>query len=768
MSVAAISALERGSRRAPYRSSVDLLADGLGIGQEERARLHALADRRRKVRALPPARRPNNLPFQISSFVGRKKELDDLRGLLSRSRLLTVVGPGGVGKTRLILELARELLDEYADGAFLVDLTTVQEAALVPSVVAAHLNVAERENEPIEKSITGDLLEKHALIVVDNAEHLLAAVTAIAKAILQRCARVTVAVTSREPLHVAGEQVYRLGPLAGAPDASDLQSLSRHDSTGLFVERARDVNPSIEFSEAECRVVATLCERLEGMPLAIELACARLSSLTIGQLENRLTSSLMLVSRDATELPRRRTIRDTIAWSYELLPRDEQSALLAMAVFAGGCTANALRAVAIDIRDVDEAVDSLTDKSLLQVDDSATEERWRLLDSVRDFANERLVAEGIAESTARNHAAYYIELVGTAGKNEEPVSYAMLDHEVSNIRRALDWSIGSDRRAARNLVLALAPYWRTRGMLAEANSWVTRMLGCDLDEKTRTEVLCVGASFATLRDELRESLRLAREALAISGRLEDASGVAHALFRIAEAEHRQGDLDAAETDYGRSLDGFRACAEVRGEILCIGNLGVIARQRHDLQRAADLLDEAIQKASASGESRIAGEFAIAMGWVRLDMNDVGESRRLFERVFEANDETRHPLVSCSARYGLATVALKERRLEDALKECLATLHAAREFRLSDYFARAFHGIAAVLALQGDLPTATRFLGFADRLFERSGRRLHDSFAYEVAAAEISARVPELRRAALMAEGAAMRAEAALARLTSAT
>jgi predicted ATPase len=766
MSAAAISALERGSRRAPYRTSVDLLADALGIDQEVRTRLHAVAERRRKGRASPAQSRPNNLPFQISSFVGRENELGELQRLIAKSRLLTVVGPGGVGKTRVALQLAQRILGTYADGAWLVDLTGVRKAEFVPNVVAAQLNIREQPNQPIEETITGELAAKQLLLIIDNAEHLLAAVTRISKAILLRSPRVRLVVTSREPIHVAGEQVYRLSALGEPPGAGDETALSQHDSTRLFLERARDADPSIEFNEADCAATVALCRRLQGMPLAIELACARLSSLTLSQLESRLKSSLTLSSKDATEAPRRRTIRNTIAWSYDLLSANEQTALSVLSVFQGGCTAEALRAVAVDIENVDEAVDSLADKSLLHVDESATEERWRLLDAVREFAGEKLQAAEWPESAERRHAAYYAGLVEAADGLDTSTAYSQLDRDLYNIRRALDWSIARDHSTATRLALGLAPYWRTRGTLTEAVSWIARVLACEIEGDNRARLLNVAASFATLRDALPESLQQSREALAIYEYSGNSAGAAEALFRIAEVEHRQGMLDNAEANYRSSYEAFRVAGNARGELLCTGNLGIIARQRGDLKQSSALLQRAIDAAADLNERRIGSEFTIAMGWAQLDLNDIAEAQRLFERGFAQSQQDRNPVVVCSARHGLATVALKEQRLDEALNEFVATLQSARELQLSHYVARGLHGIAAIQAVRGDVKNAARLLALADRLFEESGRRVRDSIAYDVAADAITASMSDSARRVLFAEGAALNIDHALASLLS--
>jgi predicted ATPase/class 3 adenylate cyclase len=689
---------------------------------------------------------PNNLPSQISSFVDRTNELEELRSALVQCRLLTITGPGGIGKTRLAVQLAAEIVERYPHGVWFVDLTPVQRTEFVAQTIAMAVNVQELPSEPIEKTLIAYFGSKTTLLLIDNSEQVLAGVARLARLILSQCPAVTILTTSREPLHLAGETIFRVGP-------------PMDGGTRLFLERARSAAPSQNFGEADLPDIASLCKKLEGIPLAIELACARLSSMPLKQLARRLTSGLTLSSKDPTENLRHRTLRETIAWSYKLLSPDERSVLKTLAAFRGGCSAEALREVADHVADVEDAAGSLVDKSLLQLDDTGEDERYRLLDVVREYAYEQLDAAD-AESIARRHAAYYSKL--------STAPYTAIDNDLPNIRAALEWAIEQDTAGAAKLVHCLAPYWRTRGLLTEARSWTSLTLAAiAANREDRASLLCLAASFASLQDELTESLRLSNEALDLYRALGDGAGVAHALFRTAEAVHRQGHLDRAEALYREALDGFSKFNEATGEMLCLGNLGMLARQRGDLHQASELLEDARRRAADLGEQRIGGEFVIAMGWVQLGLNDLEQSRRLFQRAFAQKSDAQDRYGVCAARQGLATVALKEGNLEEALAEFLATLDAANELQVKDYVARAFHGLAAILALEGANELAARFLGLADRLFEESGRELRDSIAYEIAARSLEATLPEQKRSALREEGARMHVADALGELKAA-
>jgi predicted ATPase/class 3 adenylate cyclase len=716
----------------------------------------------------PPLRsidvRPDNLPQQISKFVGRKDELKELDRLTAENRLLTITGPGGIGKTRLALQFTANATERYSDGAFFVDLSATRNPEVVVAKVAAELNLREVPNEPIEETLIAHLRDKQLLLLIDNAEQVLAEVARVVKSTLSHCSRVAVLATSREQLHLAGEQVLRLGPLT---ETDPLTKKEGGDRKLLFVERARQAAPSLALNEADDADIASLCKKLEGIPLAIELACARLSSMPLRQLASGLTSSLPLKSKDSTEDSRHRALRETIAWSFDLLSPDERAALTMLSIFRGGCTVEAIRSLSRAPADLDDVIESLIDKSLVLLDDAANEARYRLLAVVREFAGEKLRADGEHDALAREHAAYYSELAATLREPSGQLSrFATIGEDLPNMRAAIEWNAAHEPAGAVRLVVDLSPYWRVRGSVAEARAWIARALDAiDADQRDRATLLCLSASFATLQDELDESLGLAHEAVTIFRALDDQRGIAEALFRMGEVEHRKGHLNSAEALYREALQGFVQSHNPQGEMLCIGNLGMLSRQRGALQEASELLEDAMRRAKDLAEYRVSAEFAMAMGWVRLGLNDLAQSRRLFERAFAERSEAQDPYGVCCARHGLATAALREGDLERARVEFSATLQSATELRLKDYVARALHGFAALQALNGESELAVKWLGLADRLFRESGRELRDSLAYDIAAQSAGEVLDESTSAALREEGAQMEVADAVALLS---
>ncbi|HEY1883386.1 MAG TPA: adenylate/guanylate cyclase domain-containing protein, partial [Candidatus Cybelea sp.] len=430
--------------------------------------------------------RPSNLPTQISTFVGRTAELQKLDELLARGRLLTIVGPGGIGKTRLTLQLGASVAERFVDGCWLIDLAPVRRADFIAQAAADALGLHERAAANVESTLLEHLADRTLLLILDNVEHLIGGVARLVKAILSHCPTITILATSREPMHVLGEQIFRLGALS--------------EGKALFLERARQVAPTATFDEAADATLATLCARLENIPLAIELACARLSTMTLKGLERRLKSALSLSSKDSTESSRHRTLRDTIAWSYELLSPDERAVLRALSVFNGGCTATAIAAVTPQVDDAGEIADSLVDKSLLLAEEREGDAYYRPLEIVSEYARNELRNAREETKAEAAHAGFYASIILQLpeAKPTRPKT-VLLDDEIPNVRLMLEWEFEHDRSTASRLVQALAATWRTRGTISEARSWIGRAL--DFPEEglsERPRLLCLAASFATL------------------------------------------------------------------------------------------------------------------------------------------------------------------------------------------------------------------------------------------------------------------------------
>ena len=439
LSVEAISTLERGARTRPYRETVVLLGRALGLSPEREMLLrsaigvpHPSLQRERSdtlsasllrlVRPDAQGTPRHNLPAQLTSFVGRQREVADIAALLSEHRLVTVVGAGGVGKTRVALQLASALIDDCSDGVWLVDLAPIAEKTVVASAVLAALQLPPTSGTPLD--IVSAYLKTHRLLLIlDNCEHIIDAAREVATTIIELCPHVRVLSTSREALGVEAEWVYRLPSLACPPDSSrTAQDALRYGAVALFVDRALAVNAGFVLTNDNALEVGEICRRLDGIPLAIELAAARVKVLAPQQIAERLDKRFrLLTGGDPRALPRHQTMTALIDWSYDLLTSQEQKFFEALSVFANGCTLAAVTAVCGHDDDEDDItvidlVSSLVTKSLLVAELVGTEQRYRLLESSRQYARDKLIVRSAQDEVARRHATFYVELAERFGR----------------------------------------------------------------------------------------------------------------------------------------------------------------------------------------------------------------------------------------------------------------------------------------------------------------------------------------------------------------
>ena len=472
---------------------------------------------------------PTNLPAQLASFVGREAELAEAEKYLLEGRLLTLTGVGGVGKTRLALQVAADLVPHYPDGAWLVELGPVGDPASVADVVATALGVQARPGQPLVLGLSDYLRGKSLLLLLDNCEHLVAAVAALVEHLLQVSPRLTVLATSREGLGLAGEHVMPVGPL-GLPDDDTVVAVQGADAVRLFVERARDVRAGFGLDRDNAAVVARLCRRLDGIPLALELAGARVRSMAPADILSHLDQRFRLLTGGRrTALSRQQTLRGAIDWSFDLLDDRERAVLGRLAAFAGGFDLVAAEAVAgwgeIEVIDVCELVDRLVDKSLVLADLSGATARYRLLEMIRDYAWERLAETGQTEQASRTHAEHFVAFAARADTGlcgpDEVAWTAAVERDLDNLRAAASWAADAgDVDLALRLIAHLAPAFGNRvgapfGPIAERAG----RRGTELGHPLSCVALASAARSAADLGELDHSRSLAEAALAAAADL---------------------------------------------------------------------------------------------------------------------------------------------------------------------------------------------------------------------------------------------------------
>ena len=425
---------------------------------------------------------PNNLPVQLTSFIGREREMAEAKRLLEATRLLTLTGPGGTGKTRLSLQLATDVLDAFPAGVWLVELAPLSDPALVPQTVASVLGVREQPGRPLVDTLIDYLRAKSILLVLDNCEHLIDACAQLATNLLSACPRIKILPSSREALGVAGETAYRV-PSLSLPDArhSTPEALRQSEAVLLFVERAQAAQPHFALTAQNLSAVAQICQRLDGIPLALELAAARVRLFTVEQIAARLDDRFRLLTGGSrTALPRQQTLSALIDWSYDLLSEAEREALARFSVFSGGWMFESAEAV-IGPETLD-LLSHLVDKSLVVAEEiaQAGETRYRLLETIRQYARDKLFESGRV-STARDlHLAAYLQLAAQAEPMLEGTQMLgwldRLEIELDNIRAALEWALERNPETALQLAVSLTAFWRSRGYLTEGRRWLVESM----------------------------------------------------------------------------------------------------------------------------------------------------------------------------------------------------------------------------------------------------------------------------------------------------
>jgi predicted ATPase/DNA-binding CsgD family transcriptional regulator len=655
----------------------------------ERSELEAQAQAPPWLRASPVG----NLPRQLTRFVGREHDVEQLRRMLERVRLLTLTGPGGIGKTRLAIEVAESLRGRYRDGVWLADLAPLADPALVAHAVAGSLGV----RAETEVSVDGALLEflrgRQQLLVVDNCEHLIDACARLIEALLRVCPDVSILATSRESLHISGETSWRVAALA-EPEA-----------VRLFAERAQATS-GLDIMAMDTEGVARVCQQVDGIPLAIELAAARTGVLSVEQIASRLDNRFrLLVGGGRTTPARQQTLRATIDWSYELLPRAERRLLNQLSVFAGGWTLEAAERVgaAAETRheDVIEVLARLVDKSLVQAEPGAGGHlRYRLLESVRDYAAERLRDENEAATAYRRHFVYYASLAQEAEARVLWGAHGLdwlvrLDREYGNLRAALGWSVSEtgDARAGLRLVGCLGHYWYTRGDRGEGHTWLTRLLArataptdiSDADESGAWAwaVLWAGG-LAHGRSDYDQATRLVRQAMRAFQRLNDQRGLGWCLGFLGHIARARAELPRAAELLEASIAAFRSIGDELSAILPLAALGFTACLQGDAVRALALCDEAVRLARQTG----------AAGRLTLALIYQGQVTSLLDQP------------------GTAAAAFQE------------GLRLAREWESAWGMAECLEGLAVLAASAGHFARAARLLGAAARLREAIGAPVH--------------------------------------------
>lgn len=633
-------------------------------------------------RDFPPLRSleaiPHNLPQQVTSFIGRERELAEARALLGGARLVTIVGPGGIGKTRLSLQIAADLLDSFPDGAWLVELASIVDVALVPTAVAQVLGLQEAADVSVVPAMCEHLASRRLLVVLDNCEHLVDACASLVDAMLRAAPAVHILASSREPLNVTGEQTYPLPPLALPGPDSRAEEAARSDAGRLFVERARLRQPGFALTEHNVHSVAQICARLDGIPLALELAAARVGVLSVETICARLDDRFRLLAGGARNvLPRQQTLRALIDWSYDLLGAGEKMLFDRLSVFVGGWTLPAAEAVCADQdlaqEDVVELLVSLAHKSLVVADGNAA--RYRMLETIRDYARDRLNLLDQSHAVRMRHRDYFLKLAEKAephleGGPEQPDWMMQLDIEHDNLRAALGFSLEATEVGGAELRLcgALCRFWAHRGHAREGRQW------------------CV-AALARTANQPGTHFRL--KALHASGTL----------------AWRLGDITVARSQLEHALVLSRELGDRVGEGRALSNLGGIAIHQADDVSAQAFLEQAAAIHQATGNRAMEARVLNNVAALAVTRGHLLEAQAAAERSLALSRELNNPMEEATSLSHLGFLA--QRRGEFAQARALheRALATAREFGVREFELELVRHLGEIALAQGDLTLA---------------------------------------------------------------
>ncbi len=593
-----------------YARCVTALANELGVepDADTQALFEAIKDVPASTSGVHDASRKfNNLPGSPTAIIGRDREADALQGTLWRQdvRLVTLIGPGGVGKTRLAIEAATTVADDFADGVAFVPLAAVRDPELVLPAIAATFALQEEPNTPVADQLAAHLRTREMLLVLDNFEHVQDAAPHIG-VLLERCASLTVLVTSRERLHLRGEHLHEVAPLSmPRPDRLPAPALlTRYGSVALFVHHMQRIVPDFEVTPENSEVVSAICRHLEGLPLAIELATARARFFSLGSLLARLTSRLDIAAGPRDLPPRQRTLRATFAWSHDLLSKDEQAVFRRLGVAVGGCTLDAAAAMCGDPDgQLDTHLHSLAEKHLVQMTASDDGTRVDMLETIREFALERLLESGETTTTERRHAHHHLTLAADAEPHlvgtDQVAWVERLEIEQGNLRAALAWALHREDEPDTTLAgvrgaVSLWRFWLRRGSLREGVDWLERALAQPVEDRAlRARGLVALARLHEARSSHARAATLIDEALPLSREIGEDAVEADALGVLGEIAEDQGDFATASARHVAALELYQADGLRRESATSLNKLGMIAYFRGEFDRATELWEESV-------------------------------------------------------------------------------------------------------------------------------------------------------------------------------
>jgi len=703
---------------------------------------------------LPVKEIPHNLPHLATAFVGREREIGEVRAALEKARLVTLLGMGGLGKTRLAVQSAAGLLHKFSDGVWFLDLSPLRDEALVASEAAQLMGVKAEPDRPVLQSICTHLKDKKVLLVIDNCEHLMKPSADLANAVLRAAPHVRIIATSREALRVPGEQNYPVQPLPLPTRGASVDEVSRSTAVQLFVSRAQQSKPSFSLDATTADAVAELVARLEGIPLALELAAARVRSLSVADINTRLKDRFKILTGGARVLQeRQQTLKGLVDWSFDLLNEQEKALFTRLGVFVGGFDLAAAETVCgadpLTPEDVLDLLASLVEKSLVTLDESQEDPRYKMLETIREYAAGKLAENGDKDATAQAHCEYYFALAKAARDGMRGAEQGMwiqrLEGEIDNVRSAIALSLsgGADPLIAVKMAVALQGFWMWRGYVTEGRAILRDALALPAVQESSVAqawTLYVGATLAEAQSDHAEARRMFEACLELRRGLGNEKDIAATLSTLSLARLRAGDTEGAEQGEQEALKLFRALSDRYGEAIGLLHLGQICHRADKEEEARGHLRQCLEVAQKIGNKEIEGECQLVTGEVAFDAGEFVEAEQWFKRSFTVCREAADKRGEANATRWLGRCDVQRGDRAQARDRFASALRAYASFEMWEELLDCLEDVASLVA-DADPARAVRLLSAVRTARERL-QLLHP----DRVARAIEARLESLRQA----------------------
>ena len=721
----------------------------------------------------------NNLPIQLTSFIGREKEIREVKQVILDHRLVTLTGLGGSGKTRLALQAAAEMIEHFHNGVFFVALAPITDPGLVASTIAQAIGITESGGRSIIDGLKDYLQGKSLLLLLDNFEQVISAAALVAE-LLVAGRELKILVTSREGLRIGGEHEYPVPPLALPilTQLPSLEALTQYAAVKLFIQRAQAVKPDFNITNDTASAVAEICYRLDGLPLAIELAAARIKLLSPRAMLARLENRLEFLTGGGRDLPaRQQTLRNAIAWSYDLLSEEEQKLFRRLSVFVGGSTLEAVEAVAGDQSarvSVLDQLGPLLDKSLLrEVEGTGGEPRFVMLELLREFGLEQLEGSGEQEAIRGRHANFCLALAEGAEASLESAEQVQwmdrMEQEHDNLRAALEWSKTADGTGELCLRLAgaLGSFWEVRGHFSEGRERLSAILSTKSAQgqtAARARLLARAAELAYRQSVYPATTSLAKESLAIYRKIGDEQGIASTLIKLGNAATERGSYATASRFLEEALTVWRERKDKHGTARALISLGWAALRSGDTHLANTRLEEALALSRELGDARSMGFELSGLGEVALRQGDYARATQLMEESLELRRQLGNKWGVGVSLGMLGWVAMRERDWDRATARLGESLQVRQEIGDKGGSAWCLERLAGIAIVQGQAEKAVRLFSAAAALRASIGSVIDpvDRASYERNRRSLRAKLGQERFKAAWDEGCAMKMEQAIA------